>query len=232
MRQRTLDALGPEERRTWAAARVWAAHQAPYLASALLSLDPVVIDQSEDPPQHRFDLDALPVDLAWHVYLDPEVLGGLDVPTVGFWLIHQVSHLLRHHGERYPGGARPRRSPRCPQPTPTNSAGTWPPTPRSTMTWWPEARRVPTVRSPRRRWVLPDAWTAEQYWDALGPVEAPATEPQPGSQPAPSSADCGSGCDGQDRPWDSGAVGTRRCCTEAPRTTGRPRDPGAPAPVG
>ena len=26
----------------------------------------------------------------------------MTVPTIGFWLMHQVSHLLRHHAERYP----------------------------------------------------------------------------------------------------------------------------------
>ena len=67
--------LGTEQRRIWAAARVWAAHQVPYMASALLALDPVVVDQSEDPPEQRLDLSALPVDERWHVYLDPEVLG-------------------------------------------------------------------------------------------------------------------------------------------------------------
>jgi predicted metal-dependent peptidase len=208
MRQRTLDALTLDERRTWAAARVWAAHQAPYLASALLSLDPVVIDQSEDPPQHRLELDALPVDLAWHVYLDPEVLGQLDVPAVGFWLIHQVSHLLRHHGERYPGGTPSTTE------TPLFAAD-------GNQQRWnvaadaeinddlvagsalrPDGAVTPDALG------LPDGWTAEQYWDALGPVEAPGTtESQPGSQPTPSSADCGSGCDGQDRPWDSGTSG-------------------------
>ncbi len=45
-----IERLGVDQRHVWAAARVWAAHQAPYMASALLALDPVVVDQSEDPP--------------------------------------------------------------------------------------------------------------------------------------------------------------------------------------
>ena len=94
--------LGTEHRRTWAAARVWAAHQVPYMASALLALDPVVVDQSDAPPDQRLDLTALPVDECWHIYLDPDVLGTMDVPTVGFWLVHQVSHLLRDHAQRSP----------------------------------------------------------------------------------------------------------------------------------
>ncbi len=94
--------LGPEKRSIWAAARVWAAHQVPYMASALLALEPVVVDQSEDPAEQRLDLSALPVDERWHVYLDVDVLGTMDVPTVGFWLVHQVSHLLRDHAQRAP----------------------------------------------------------------------------------------------------------------------------------
>ena len=95
--------LPPEQRELWAASRVWAAHQVPYLASALLALDPVVIDQSGDPEEGRSDLSRFPTDTRWRVYLDPEVLAVSDVPTVGFWLVHQVAHLLRDHAARYPG---------------------------------------------------------------------------------------------------------------------------------
>ena len=42
----SLDLLGTAPRRAWAAARVWAAHQVPYMASALLALDPVVVETS------------------------------------------------------------------------------------------------------------------------------------------------------------------------------------------
>ena len=55
-----FDDLPADSRRTWAASRVWAAHQAPYLATALLALVPVVVDQSDDPPGARFDLSAFP----------------------------------------------------------------------------------------------------------------------------------------------------------------------------
>ncbi len=97
-----LDRLDPEQRRRWSGARLWAAHQVPYLASALLALEPVVVDQTQDPDTRHLDLSALPVDEEWHVYLDPGVIGTLDVATIGFWLVHQVSHLLRHHADRSP----------------------------------------------------------------------------------------------------------------------------------
>jgi predicted metal-dependent peptidase len=196
VRLRPLEHLGAEQRRAWAAARVWAAHQAPYMASALLSLDPVVVDQSDDPELQRLDLSALPVDQRWHVYLDPDALAGMAVPTIGFWLVHQVSHLLRHHAARSPV-----RDP----------IGTGSPFAQGTdgRRWnvaadaeinddlvagsmvRPENAVTPTALG------LPDAWTAEQYWDALG---------GPDAQSSPVS-DCGGGCDGVPRPWESNQAG-------------------------
>lgn len=102
MRWLTTRDLSTELRERWAASRVWAAHQVPYLASALLALDPVVIDQS-DGLQPHVDLRRLPTDARWRVYLDAQVLADNDVPTLGFWLVHQVSHLLRDHATRFPG---------------------------------------------------------------------------------------------------------------------------------
>src|SRR5437763_8165442 len=96
-----VEDLPPDSRQTWAAARVWAARQAPYLATALLALSPVVVDQSDEPPSGRFDLRAFPADEQWHVYLDPVVIGDVDVETLGFWLLHQAAHLLRDHASRF-----------------------------------------------------------------------------------------------------------------------------------
>src|SRR5216684_2965851 len=93
-----LGDLTVELRQRWAASRVWAARQAPYLATALLALEPVVIDADDEAGR---DLSAFPADLNWHVYLDSAVLEGTDVATLGFWLVHQVSHLLRGHADRY-----------------------------------------------------------------------------------------------------------------------------------
>jgi predicted metal-dependent peptidase len=193
---RPLDHLSGEQRRSWAAARVWSAHQAPYLASALLALDPVVVDQSDDPPPQRLNLESLPVDQQWHVYLDPDVLAGIAVPTIGFWLVHQVSHLLRHHAERSPL---------------RDTTGTTSPTFRQSKdqqrwnlatdaeinddlvaggTSRPDNATTPDSLG------LPDSWTSEQYWDALGDdIEREEVH------------DCGSGCDGAPRPWDSNQSG-------------------------
>ena len=127
-----------------------------------------MVDQSGDPESRRLDLGALPVDQQWHVYLDPDVLVDMSVPTIGFWLVHQVSHLLRHHADRSPA-QRP--------------IGDVPPTfaqSRDEQLWnvaadaeinddlvaggtaRPQGAVTPSSLG------LPDSWTAEQYWDALG----------------------------------------------------------------
>jgi predicted metal-dependent peptidase len=200
----SLDLLGTTPRRAWAAARVWAAHQVPYMASALLALDPVVVDQSDDPPGQRHDLRCLPVDRQWHVYLDPEVVSDMEVPSIGFWLIHQVSHLLREHADRYPGGD-------ISQPT-GPLASTNPDQQRWNLaadaeinddlmtgdTGTPESAVTP------RSLGFPDSWTAEQYWDALGGASG---DPRPDGQPGQMPVNCGSGCDGTPRPWDSNQPG-------------------------
>ncbi len=193
MRLRRIEDLPVQLRQHWAAARVWAAHQAPYLASALLALDPVVVEGGPH------DLRRLPADPAWHVYLDPEVLAALDVPQLGFWLLHQVTHLLREHARRYPGGAVA---------DPLSGRG------RDQVRWTAAADAeidddltagavtVPEDALTPARLGLPDGQLAEQYWDALA------------KQDWPDSDDCGSGCDGQERPWDCDRPGLSRLTAE------------------
>ncbi|HET9257389.1 MAG TPA: VWA-like domain-containing protein [Pseudonocardiaceae bacterium] len=172
-----LDDLDPAQRQRWAAARVWAAGQAPYLASAVLALEPVVVVVSDE------DLRAFPADPAWHVYLDPAVLDTTEVPEVGFWLLHQVTHLLRRHPDRYPGADAARWNVAADAEIDDDlRAG--------------ELRLPPTAITPSALG-LPDGWLAEQYYDAL-----PGREPPP--QPR---VDCGSGADGVPRPWDCGRAG-------------------------
>jgi predicted metal-dependent peptidase len=199
MRYLRIDELSQEHRRQWAAGRVWAAHEAPYLASALLALDPIVIDlEAADEP---VDLRAFPADRQWHVYVDADVLGAAAVGELGFWLLHQVSHLLREHAARYPG-----------KPSPAGSgAGPLGPRTKDSRRWNVAGDAEINDDLHTARLELPDraihpetlgltaGWTAEQYWDAL----ATGTELDLGRESAiDASCDCGSGCDGQARGWD------------------------------
>ncbi len=83
----------------FAAARLWAASRAPYLTSALFALTPLVHD-----PGPVGGLRGLPADAHWNVHLDPATVLGTPVPELGWWLIHQVGHLLRGHHTRAPAG--------------------------------------------------------------------------------------------------------------------------------
>lgn len=210
MRFLAVDDLDTERRRRWAAGRVWAAHEAPYLASALLALDPVVVESDGD-RDPALDLHAFPADRAWHVYIDPERLAAVEVGELGFWLLHQVSHLLRDHAARYPG------------PPASDQAGRLGSRTAEQRRWNVAGDaeidddlntsnlEVPETAVHPAQLGLPEGWTAEQYWDALGgdgkseePGAAAGADPRPGNG---AQADCGSGCDGQGRPWDCNKPG-------------------------
>ncbi|SEH01595.1 VWA-like domain [Nonomuraea solani] len=137
--------------RKWAAARVWAAHQVPYLAHALLALVPVV---AVDPAA---GLRRFPADLGWHIHLNPAEVERRSVPEIGFWLVHQVTHLLREHARRYPGTERQHWN-LATDAEINDDLGLALPTDAVT----------PTLLG------LPNGWTAEQYWQVLKepPVEA------------------------------------------------------------
>lgn len=195
MQLHRIDRLEHELLRKWAAARIWSAHQVPYMATALLALDAVVVDQSDEPEGARFDLSALPVDTAWHIYVDPEVLSRTDVPMLGFWMVHQVAHLLRHHADRSP--VRELRN-GVPLGRRTRDQRTW------NMATDAEIDDdlvagdaiVPEAAVTPMRLGLPESLTAEQYYEALqvdGALHL-VTES--------TMTDCGSGCDALPRPWE------------------------------
>jgi predicted metal-dependent peptidase len=198
---RRVDELAPDLRQRWAAARVWAAHQAPYLATAVLALDPVVVQP--EPGSSAPDLRGFPADQAWHVYLDPDVLAVAEHGEIGFWLLHQVTHLLRQHGDRYPGSPAesPGGSPLAGQ---TAEQRQWNVAGDCEIDDDLQAGELALAADAvtPEMFALPDGWTAEQYWDALGPQLG-----ADGGANAASGVDCGTGCDGQQRPWNCGRPG-------------------------
>jgi predicted metal-dependent peptidase len=164
-----------------------------------------VVDQAEDPPARRVDLSTLPVDEQWHVYLDSKMLADTEVPTIGFWLVHQVSHLLRHHADRSPVRDLNHRTDSIFAQSPDQQR--WNVAADAEInddlvagsTARPETAVTPSSLG------LPESLTAEEYWDALGGTDA---EPRPKQTAEPTGRlDCGSGCDGRPRPWDSGEPG-------------------------
>jgi predicted metal-dependent peptidase len=200
-----LSGLTAESRQRWAAGRVWAARQAPYLATALLALEPVVVESGGAAGR---DFSAYPVDRNWHVYLDPEVFERTDVPTLGFWLVHQVSHLLRRHADRYPmPGEDEQRSPvgaRTPEQRRWNIATDA----EINDDLVAGELALPATAVTPAGIDCPTGWLAEQYWDALADQQArPARDDHGGTGFVPIRRDCGSGCDGRARPWDCGRAG-------------------------
>ena len=73
-----------------AAARLWAASKAPYLAAALFASTPVAAPGSG----------TVAVDRNWRVHADPQVMAAFEAPQLGRLLLHLTGHLLREHAER------------------------------------------------------------------------------------------------------------------------------------
>ena len=228
MRWSEVGSLPAELRQHWAAGRLFAARQAPYLATALLALEPLVVEGDDA----AGDLSAFPTDQAWHVYLDPAVLERTEVAEVGFWLVHQVSHLLRRHAERCPGADAGGSG---------HAGGSGAAGGAANRRWNLAADAeinddlsagdlaVPTDALRPKHLGCPDGWLAEQYYDALdafdgndlgtgGPAgdgragaaaAAPASrgDERQGSGRGEHGRDCGSGCDGAGREWDCGRAG-------------------------
>lgn len=87
----------------WAAGRLRAVREAPYLATALLALRPLVLPTTGTQAGGDGPLSGFPVDQGWRVHIDPERLAVTSPAELAYWLLHQVAHLLRDHHAR---GAR------------------------------------------------------------------------------------------------------------------------------
>jgi predicted metal-dependent peptidase len=121
------------------------------------------------------------VDTTWHVHADPSLVDQLDVAELGRLFIHLVGHLLRDHADRASvlgveeGGQRARWN-RASDAEINDDLADVDCVPRSA----PD--RPVDLRCENGR-------LAEAYFAS--------------GAPGPRQWDCGSGCDGGDRPWDS-----------------------------
>jgi predicted metal-dependent peptidase len=161
-----------------AAARVFAASRYPYLASALFAAQ----------VQPEAGSETIAVDRAWQIHADPMVLEAMAVEDLGRLLVHLVSHLLRDHGSRAgragvdeADGDPPawNRATDAEVNDDLAPAGMIP----------PSANQMPAGLGAE------DGLLAEQYYKSA----------RSGDQ---RQWDCGSGCDGIDRPWDGSTPGT------------------------
>jgi predicted metal-dependent peptidase len=161
-----------------AAARVFAASRYPYLASALFAAQ----------VQPEAGSGTIAVDRAWQIHADPVVLDAMAVEDLGRLLVHLVSHLLRDHGSRAgragvdeADGDPPawNRATDAEVNDDLAPAGMIP----------PSANQMPAGLGAE------DGLLAEQYYESARSGEQRQW-------------DCGSGCDGIDRPWDGSSPGT------------------------
>jgi predicted metal-dependent peptidase len=73
-----------------AAARLWAAHRFPYMASGLFATRMISVP----------GIKTVAVDESWRMYVDPEVVESWSVSELGSILVHHTGHLLRDHAGR------------------------------------------------------------------------------------------------------------------------------------
>ncbi|MCX3059150.1 vWA domain-containing protein [Streptomyces beihaiensis] len=165
-------------------ARLHAVRVRPYLAAALFALH-VVEDRS---------VPTMSVDAHWRVYVSPGFVARTPVEQLaGVW-VHEVSHLLRDHHERgeryarhheaYGPGERLRRNIAADFEINDDIYGDGLPTPDGVV-------RPSLLR-------LPDGLLMEEYL---------RTASMSGLPPELAWLDCGSGADGEPRPWELGPDG-------------------------
>ncbi|MBW3614440.1 MAG: hypothetical protein KY439_03910, partial [Actinobacteria bacterium] len=75
-----------------AAARLWAAHRFPYLATALFASSVISAP--------GLGGDGVSVDENWRLYVDPQVAMTWSVEELGALLVHHTGHLVRDHAGR------------------------------------------------------------------------------------------------------------------------------------
>ena len=156
-----------------AAARLWAASRAPYLATALFACRPVAAPGSG----------TVAVDPSWRIHADPETVASLEPAELGRLLIHLAGHLVRDHAAR--AGAMdvgPETAPwwqRCTDAEINDDLAAADLLP-------PVAADLPRDLGGR------DGDLAEAYFGLQPPPSAGSGRP----------SDCGSGSDGLPRPWD------------------------------
>ncbi|MEU1689488.1 vWA domain-containing protein [Micromonospora sp. NPDC005707] len=197
-----------------AAARVWAAHRAPYLANAVFSLvmEPLAPSTAERTGELVADPEfaAFPTDTRWVMHVDPGTALTTPVEETGWWILHQIGHLVRGHAQRSP--VRPASGPDAPlhavgyAGARDEDAHRWNQAADAEINDDLEAEELAGpagVISPPALG-LPSNRLAEEYLPMLDEL----VELLRGTgRDLSAGLDCGSGADGIDRRWDSTGAG-------------------------
>lgn len=170
----------------WAAGRLLAVQEAPYLASALLALRPVLVEVPGSQAGPDGPLAGYPVDAGWRVHIDPVRLAVTAPRELAYWLLHQVTHLIRDHPARGVRAAGARGGP----PTGAAAARSEPARRWAVAADLEVNDDLPDSLRPERdlragRLGLREGLLAEDYWDRLEGVSLTGVR------------DCGGGATGQ-----------------------------------
>lgn len=193
----------------FAGARLWACHQAPYLANAIFALTPALLEPGTDPDTGAWvpdpGLAAFPANTNWVVHIDPATVLANPVERTGWWLLHQVGHLVRGHAARSPVRPAPGAT------GPTHAMGLEGQRDSAAHRWnqaadaeinddlETEGLTGPDgVISPRELG-LPGNRMAEEYLSLLDVLDDALVR---GGTSLSDAVDCGSAADGIERPWD------------------------------
>lgn len=179
-------------------ARLWAAARAPYLARALFALQPVLVeahlDEDTGEPVADPAFRAFPTDTRWRVHLDPGTALATPVAEIGWWMLHHIGHLVRHHAARAPA---PPEGPTPPAAGGREAARPWNRAADAEVNDDLESMGLTTpagVVSPRGLG-LPPGRLAEEYLSLIEVLDAAHRR---GGRPLADPIDCGGAVDGID----------------------------------
>ena len=179
-------------------ARLWAAARAPYLARALFALQPVLVeahlDEDTGEPVADPAFRAFPTDTRWRVHLDPGTALATPVAEIGWWMLHHIGHLVRHHAARAPA---PPEGPTPPAAGGREAARPWNRAADAEVDDDLESMGLTTpagVVSPRGLG-LPPGRLAEEYLSLIEVLDAAHRR---GGSPLADPIDCGGAVDGID----------------------------------
>ena len=179
-------------------ARLWAAARAPYLARALFALQPVLVeahlDEDTGEPVADPAFRAFPTDTRWRVHLDPGTALATPVAEIGWWMLHHIGHLVRHHAARAPA---PPEGPSAPAAGGREAARPWNRAADAEVNDDLESMGLTTpagVVSPRGLG-LPSGRLAEEYLSLIEVLDAAHRR---GGRPLADPIDCGGAVDGID----------------------------------